>query len=194
MDIRTKKIEELVTDYPFVVSYFNDNNLDIGNYEGLVKIVFDNEYTETISVSMKVCDDDVNLIESKLKDKLLFAQQAPYPGPEAERYFGFTIDNNLFVLNSSDSRVFIFNTTNNTWSETDALPTSTSNSKNEGNAVSLNNMGYVLLNNKLHIFNHNNTQKWEVIKLETNEVALVSLVVNNNNLFTYHEYRRLFCN
>ena len=29
LDIRTQKIEDLVSDYPFVVSYFNDNNLDI---------------------------------------------------------------------------------------------------------------------------------------------------------------------
>ena len=28
-NIRSRKIEELVSDYPFVVSYFNDNNLDI---------------------------------------------------------------------------------------------------------------------------------------------------------------------
>ena len=44
--IRSEKIEKLVSDYPFVQSYFNDNNLEIGSKKNLTLEDFFSEYSE----------------------------------------------------------------------------------------------------------------------------------------------------
>ena len=44
--IRSEKIEKLVADYPFVQSYFNDNNLEISNKNHLTLEDFFSEYSE----------------------------------------------------------------------------------------------------------------------------------------------------
>lgn len=180
---------EITSGYDTVLTFVKSADLlnyELGKYEGIVEITFDDgKHHESISVEMEVCDEDVDYIENLVQEKLEYTELSPYPGPEAQRYLGFVIEKDVYVLNTSDSRVFAYNTSSNSWNETDAFPTSTQDIKESENAVSFNNKGYILKDNQLYAFNKDNIQKWELLPIQTASIILESLVSTNDSLYAF---------